>query len=122
MGKRDKDDTLEDYKKLTDEIIIKKVNEIFRSRPDNYIAALEEIGFKCHEEKDDEEIEERTVKPNNKSQRKLVTYFEGEEDASEMIFATYITDRYAPCPNLPFYGTSSSYTHHRTSYNFSNNT
>jgi hypothetical protein len=64
MGKRDKDDTLEDYKKLTDEIIIEKVNEIFRSLPDNYIAALEEIGFKFHGEEDDEDIEERSAKPN----------------------------------------------------------
>ena len=68
MGKRDKDDTLEDYKKLTDEIIIEKVNEIFRSRPDNYIAALEELGFKYHEEKDDEEMKKgqlnRTIRVN----------------------------------------------------------
>ena len=77
MGKRDEDDTLEHYKKLNDEIIIEKVNEIFRSLPDNYIAALKEIGFKFHREEDDEEIEERTAKPNNKNQRKLVTYFEG---------------------------------------------
>ncbi len=57
MGKKDKDDTLDDYKKLKDEIIIDKVNEIFRSRSDNYIAALEEIGFEYHEEDDEEEIE-----------------------------------------------------------------
>jgi hypothetical protein len=101
MGKKDKDDTLDDYKKLKDEIIIDKVNEIFRSRPDNYIAALEEIGFECHEEDDEEEIEERKAKPKNKNQRKLVTYFEGEEDASEMIFATFLTERYAKRPNLP---------------------
>jgi hypothetical protein len=101
MGKKDKDDTLDDYKKLKDEIIIDKVNEIFRSRSDNYIAALEEIGFEYHEEDDEEKIEERKAKPKNKNQRKLVTYFEGEEDASEMIFATFLTERYAKRPNLP---------------------
>ena len=101
MGKKDKDDTLDDYKKLKDEIIIDKVNEIFRSRSDNYIAALEEIGFEYHEEDDEEEIEERKAQPKNKNQRKLVTYFEGEEDASEMIFATFLTERYAKRPNLP---------------------
>lgn len=100
MGKKDKDDTLDDYKKLKDEIIIDKVNEIFRSRSDNYIAALEEIGFEYHEEDDEEEIEERKAKPKNKNQRKLVTYFEGEEEASEMIFATFLTERYAKRPNL----------------------
>jgi hypothetical protein len=101
MGKKDKDDTLDDYKKLKDEIIIDKVNQIFRSRSDNYLAALEEIGFEYHEDDDDEEIEERKAKPKNKNQRKLVTYFEGEEDASEMIFATFLAERYAKRPNLP---------------------
>ncbi len=69
MGKKDKGDILDDYKKLKDEIIIDKVNEIFRSRSDNYIAALEEIGFEYHEEDDEEEIEEREAKPKNKNQR-----------------------------------------------------
>lgn len=101
MGKKDKGDTLDDYKKLKDEIIIDKVNEIFRSRSDHYIAALEEIGFEYHEENDEEEIEEKEAKPKNKNQRKLVTYFEGEEDSSEMIFATFLTERYAKRPNLP---------------------
>lgn len=101
MCKKDKDDTLNDYKKLKDEIIIDKVNDIFRSRSGNYIAALEEIGFEYHEETDEEEIEERKAKPKNKNQRKLVTYFEGQEDSSEIIFATFITERYAKRPNLP---------------------
>jgi hypothetical protein len=101
MGKKYKDDTLDDYKKLKDEVIIDKVNEIFRSRSDSYIAALKEIGFECHEEDDEEEIEERKAKPKNKNQRKLVAYFKGEEDASEIIFAVFITERYAKRPNLP---------------------
>lgn len=101
MGKKDKDDTLDDYKKLKDEIIIHQVNEIFRTRSDNYIAALEEIGFEYYEEDDEAEIEERKAKPKNKNQRKLVTYFDGKEDASEMIFATFLTERYAKRPNLP---------------------
>jgi hypothetical protein len=101
MGKKGKDDTLDNFKKLEDEIIIDKVNDIFRSRPDNYIAALEEIGFEYHEETDEEETEERKAKPKNKNQRKLVTYFEGVEDASETIFATFLTERYAKRPNLP---------------------
>ncbi len=101
MGKKDKDETLDDYKKLKDEIIIDKVNDIFRSQSDNHLAALEEIGFEYHEEDDEEEIEERNAKPKNKNQRKLVTFFEGQEDASEMIFVTFLTERHAKRPNLP---------------------
>lgn len=98
MGKKD---ILDDYEKLKDEIIIEKVDEIFRTQPDNYIAALEEIGFVYHEEDDEEEIEERKAKPKNKNQRKLVLYFEGDEEPSEAIFTTFLTERDAKCPNLP---------------------
>lgn len=31
----------------------------------------------------------------------MVAYFEGEEDASEMIFTAFLTERYAKRPNLP---------------------
>lgn len=98
MGKKN---ILDDYEKLKDEIIIEKVDEIFRTQPDNYIAALEEIGFVYHEEEDEEEIEERKAKPKNKNQRKLVAYFEGEEDPSESILAAFLTERDAKRPNLP---------------------
>lgn len=72
-----KKEPLNDYDKLKDEIIIEKVNEIFQSKPDNYIAALEDIGFEYHQEADEEEIEERNAKPRNKNQRTLVAYFVG---------------------------------------------
>ena len=102
MKKKDKNDTIEDYKKIDDEVIFDKVNEIFRSRPDDYIDALERIGFEYHEEDDDgEEIEERNAKPKNKNQRILVTYFEGEDDPSDKILETFLTERYAKRPNLP---------------------
>ena len=38
MGKKDKDNVLDDYENLKDEIMIDRVNEIFRSQPDKYIA------------------------------------------------------------------------------------
>ena len=65
MGKKDKDNVLDDYEKLKDQIIIDRVNEIFRSQPDNYIAALEELGFRYYEEDDEEETEEKKAKPEN---------------------------------------------------------
>jgi hypothetical protein len=101
MGQKDKDHTHENYKKLKDEIIIEKVDDIFRSQPDNYIAALEEMGFEYHEEDDEEEIQERNAKPKNKNQRHLVMYFEGTEGPTEMILATFLTERDAKQPNLP---------------------
>ena len=101
MGKKDKDNVLHDYEKLKDQIIIDRVNEIFRSQPDNYIAALEELGFEYYEEDDDEETEEKKAKPENESQRNLVAYFEGKRDLSETILTTFLAEREAERPNLP---------------------
>jgi len=64
MSKKKKDKTIEDYEKLKNEIIIEKVDEIFRTQPDNYISALEEIGFTYYDDDDDdEEMEEANAKP-----------------------------------------------------------
>jgi hypothetical protein len=101
MDKKDKDDILDDYQKLKNEIIIDKVNEIFRSQPKNTIAALSEIGFEYCEDDEDEEIEEKKAKPENKNQWDLVAFFEGEQDVSEMILATFLTERNAEHPNFP---------------------
>ena len=79
MGKKDKDDILNDYQKLKNEIIRDKVDEIFRTQPDNYIPALEEIGFKYYDDDDPEEIEEKNAKPENQNQRDLLEYFEGDK-------------------------------------------
>jgi len=101
MEKKNKDNTLDDYKKLKNEIIIDRVNEIFRSQPDNCITALEELGFEYHEEDDEEKIEEKRAKPENKNQRNIVAYFEGKQDLSETILKTFLAERDAEHPNFP---------------------
>jgi hypothetical protein len=102
MDKKDKDDVLDEYQKLKNEIIIDKVDEIFRSQPKNYVAALNEIGFEYYEDDDDdEETEEKNARPENMNQLDLVEYFEGKQDVSEMILATFLTERNAKHPNFP---------------------
>jgi len=107
MGKKDKDknedkdSTLEEYEKLKNEMVIEKVDEVFRTQPENYIAALEEIGFTYVEEEDEEEIEEQKAKPENQNQRDIVAYFEGEQDPSEAILTTFLAERNADHPNFP---------------------
>ena len=54
MDKKKKDPTIEAYQKLKNEIMFEKVDEIFRTQPDNYISALEEIGFKYYDDDDDD--------------------------------------------------------------------
>ena len=64
MSKKKKDPVIEEYEKLKNQIVIDKVDKIFRTQPDNYISALEEIGFTYYEDDDDdEETEEANAKP-----------------------------------------------------------
>ena len=99
MSKRKKDPILDDYLKLRDEMVIEQVDEIFRTQPDNYVSALEEIGFEWHEEEDFEKQEEDAAKPENSNQKLLVDYFEGKEALSDRILAVYFSERNAEHPN-----------------------
>jgi len=99
--KKKKCPVIKDYEKLRDEIVIDKVNEIFRTQPDNYIAALEEIGFEYHEEDDYDEIEERNARPENQNQKDLVAFFKGEKKLSDRILHQYFEEFDSESPNLP---------------------
>src|SRR5665648_218251 len=92
MSKKKKSPVIKDYEKLRNEIVIDKVNEIFRAQPDNYIKALEEIGFEHHEEDDYDEIEERNARPENQNQRDLVEFFEGKGELSDKILHQYFEE------------------------------
>ena len=101
MGKKKKDPVLEDYEKLKNEIIVDKVDKIFRTQPDNYISALEEIGFKYYEDDDYEEMEEANAKPENQNQKDLVAFLIGEIELSDRILQIFLEERDAENPNLP---------------------
>jgi len=102
MSKKKKDKVVEEYEKLKNEIIFDKVDEIFRTQPDNYISALEEIGFKYYEDDDDdEETEEASARPENQNQKDLVAYFEGERKLTDEIFQIFLEERDVENPNLP---------------------
>ena len=102
MGKKKKDPIIEKYEKLKNEIIIEKVDEVFRTQPDNYISALEQIGFKYYDDDDDmEKMEEANAKPENQNQKDLVAYFEGQKELSDKILQTFLEERDRENPNLP---------------------
>ena len=102
MSKKKSDPTIEAYQKLKNEMIIEKVNEVFPTQPENYISALEEIGFKYYDDEDDfEEIEEANAKPENKNQKDLIAYFEGEKELSDQVLQTFLEERNTENPNLP---------------------
>jgi hypothetical protein len=102
MGKKKKDSVIEKYEKLKNEMIIEKVDEIFRTQPDNYISALEEIGFKYYDDDNDmEEMEEANAIPENQNQKDLVAYFEGQKELTDKILQTFLEERNSENPNLP---------------------
>jgi len=102
MGKKDKDSILDDYEKLNNEIIIDKVNGIFRNHPKDCIARMEEMGFEYFEEDDGSEaIEEKNAKPENQRQRDLVAYFANKAKLSKNIFDSYTEEKVADNTNYP---------------------
>ena len=103
MSKKKKDKTIEEYEKLRNKIAMDKVDEIFRTQPDNYISALEEIGFTYYEDDydDNEEIEEANAQPENQNQKDLVAYFNGEKELSDRIIKIFLEEKETENPNLP---------------------
>jgi hypothetical protein len=100
MAKKDKN-PLEEYLKLKNEMIRDKVDEIFRNDPKNWRTGLEEMGFQYYDDGDDqEELEERQARAENKAQRNLVAFFEGQEDPSDSILDLFIAERRREDPNL----------------------
>jgi len=101
MDIKDKDPVLDDYVKLKNEIIRNQVNEIFRKHPKDYITKMEDLGFKYYEDEDDEEIEEKNAKPENKRQKDLVSYFDNIKKLSKNIFESFSEEKASEKPNYP---------------------
>jgi len=101
MKKKDKDKFIKEILKLKSRIIRDKVDEIFRTQPDNHISALEEIGFKYYDDDDPEEIEKKNAIAENQDQQDLVDFFEGEQGFSETILETFFRVKDAEKPNYP---------------------
>jgi len=102
MAKKQRDSKFDDYQKLQNEIIREKVNEVFRDHPEDYIAKLEELGFKYYDDDIDyEEIEERDAKPENQRQRDLVAFFENGKEPSEEMFVCFSEEKGSEEINYP---------------------
>jgi len=96
-----KNDSLDDYLKIKNELVFDRVNEILREHPDNCIQKMEEIGFVYHEEDDFEQIEEDNAVPENKRQEDLIDYFKGEIELSDQVLTVYQEERNSENPNYP---------------------
>jgi len=92
---------LDEFQKIRNEMVVDKVNEIFRKHPDKYIQKMEEIGFQYHEEDDFEKIEEDNAVPQNKRQKYLIAYFKGEFELSKQVLMAYLEERESENTNYP---------------------
>lgn len=100
MSKKDK--YAEEYEKLKREIVVDKVNEVFKKDPVNYREGLEEIGFTWFDDEyDSEEDEEKAAVPMNDRQDSLAAYFEGRVELSEKLLADLQAERHSEEPNYP---------------------
>ena len=97
-----KDKYAEEYEKLKREIVIDKVNEVFKKDPANYREGLEEIGFTWFDDDyPSEEDEEAAAIPENDRQESLVAYFEGRVELSEHLLDLLQAERLSDTPNYP---------------------
>ena len=101
MARKKDKNSLDEYRKIKNEMVFDKVNEIFRKNPDNYIQKMEEIGFEYHEEEDYEKIEEDNASPQNDRQEYLVTYFDGEHELSKKTLQAFLQEHESEHPNYP---------------------
>ena len=105
MGKKKHDSVADEYERLKSEILLEKVNEIFRAHKDHgeRIKKMEELGFTYFEDEyDHEEIEEENnAEPENERQKKLVSYFENQVELSEEIFLCFCEEKADENANLP---------------------
>jgi len=103
MAEKSKKNNTQEYNKIKTEKVFDAVNTVFRDRPKDYIAKLEEIGFEYHEEEDTEALEESAAEPLNNNQRELVLYFEGRKKLSKKLFEMFLAEKDAEEPNYPLF-------------------
>jgi hypothetical protein len=104
MGKHDKHKDHNENDDHESDSTVDEVIRIFKEHPKDYISRLEEIGFVYHDDKlDEEEQEESIAKPENKNQRDLVAFFNGEISLSDEIVEKYLEEMRCPDPNYPLF-------------------
>jgi hypothetical protein len=104
MNNNYNDKDIPDYDDLDDEILRDEVNRIFIKHPHDYISRLEELGFVYHDDEDDqEEQEETSAKPENKRQKYLVSFFNGNILLSDKTVEIFLEERRNSNPNYPLF-------------------
>lgn len=82
---------------------LRKVSEIIKSHPHDYVEKLEEIGFMWFDDNawEEEEEEERSAVPETPDQEALVRFFEQGGPPTEELLGALEREKYAEEPNYP---------------------
>jgi hypothetical protein len=101
MKKKDIKEIIDELHKLNDEMIIDKVNEVFKEKPENYKEELAKIGFQWVDDDYPDEIEEENnAVPENENQEFLVDYFNGDVELSDRVIEAFLAEKYSEEPNF----------------------
>lgn len=104
MGKHDKHKDYNENDDFESNSTVDEISRIFKEHPIDYISKLEEIGFVYYDDEPDEgEQEETLAKPENKNQRDLVVFFNGDISLSDEIVEKYLEEMRYPDPNYPLF-------------------
>lgn len=100
-------DILKEYQKMKTELLFEQVRKVIKDNPPDWRNQLEMIGFKWHEEEenDNKEItEENRALPDNENQKYLVSYFEGNLPLDENLLSIFTQEKNSNQPNYPLFG------------------
>ena len=104
MKKKEKKDIIDEIIKIKNELIIDKVNEIFKKSPENYRMELATLGFEWFDDEYPDEVEEENkAVPENNDQALLVAYFDGEIELSEGIVEVFLKEKLSDTPNYALF-------------------
>ena len=94
MGEDSEELASDDFEEWKRESLINQVDEVFRDDPDDYAAGLGRLGFQYFDDDEDfEKEEEREAEPQNRRQRILVDYFEGQRKWSGDLLNAFIEEK-----------------------------
>ena len=101
MKKKDKKEIINDLHKLKNEIVIDKVNEVFKNNQENYKEELAKLGFQWFDDDYPDEIEEENnAVPENRNQEFLVAYFNGDVELSNSVIEAFLAEKNSDEPNF----------------------
>ena len=103
MKKKEKND-INEIIRIKDELVTKRINEIFRTKPEYLRTELATLGFGwLNEEYPNEVEEENNDAPENEDQELLVAYFNGDVELSDELLEIFLKEKRSDRPNYSLF-------------------